>query len=145
MIDEIQNQVIHKYWQSYLSPISKEGEKLPVDYQAWSFGNNQEMADRLGKLVCVGKKTATSSLLWWYEGGIEPLPEVGDHSIILDGLDQPLCIIQTTELSVLAFNEVAEAHAYLEGAGDRSLLYWREVHWGFFSKECLELGKDPHK
>jgi uncharacterized protein YhfF len=145
MVDEKQNQVVFKYWQCFLLTRRKEDGKLPHNYEAWRFGNSPEMADRLGKLVYEGIKTATASLIWWYEEGIEPYPQVGDYSIILDGLDQPICIIQTTELDIYPFSEVPEDHAYLEGEGDRSLRYWREVHWGFFSEECVELGKDPHE
>ena len=101
------------------------------------------MADKLGELVREGIKTATSSLAWLYENGVEPYPEVGEYSIILDSLGQPICIVQTTELSVCAFNEVGEDHAYLEGEGDRSLRHWREVHWEFFSAECRELDREP--
>jgi uncharacterized protein YhfF len=61
----------------------------------------------------------------------------------LDGRGQPICIIQTTELEVKAFNEVGEEHAYLEGEGDRSLKSWREVHWKFFSEECSNIGRVP--
>jgi uncharacterized protein YhfF len=139
-----QKSAIHQYWQSYVQSLPKESGNPPDEYQAWSFGNNPEMADELGELVREGIKTATASLTWSYEAGIEPYPEVGDYSIILDGLGRPMCIIQTTELSVHAFNEVGEDHAYLEGEGDRSLRFWREVHWDFFSGECKELGREPH-
>jgi uncharacterized protein YhfF len=117
----------------------------PDEYQVWSFGNNPEMADELGELVRKGIKTATASLVWWYEKSIEPYPEVGDYSIILDSLSRPMCIIQTTELSVHAFIDVGEDHAFLEGEGDRSLRFWREVHWDFFSEESKKLGREPHE
>jgi len=145
MINEKQNQEIQEYWKSFLNSYPKEKGTLPVDFQAWSFGNSPEMADKLGDLVIQGIKTATASLVWWYETAIEPFPEIGEYSIILDSQGQPMCIIQTIELSVQAFNEVGDDHAYLEGEGDRSLRYWREVHWDFFSEECTELGKDPHE
>ncbi len=145
MINEKQTQEIQEYWQSFLNSFPKEKGTLPVDFQAWSFGNSPEMADKLGDLVIQGIKTSTASLVWWYENGIEPFPEIGEYSIILDSQGQPKCIIQTTELSVQAFNEVGDDHAYLEGEGDRSLRYWQEVHWDFFSEECKELGKDPRE
>ncbi len=69
------------------------------------------MADELGELVRQGKKTATASLVWIFEEGIEPYPEVGDYHIILDGQDQPICIIQTTELTINTFDEVGQEHA----------------------------------
>jgi len=145
MVNEKQNQEIQEYWQSFLNSLPGEKATLPVDFQAWSFGNSPEMADKLGHLVAQGLKTATSSLMWWYETDLEPIPEIGEYSIILDGQDHPLCIIQTTGLSRLAFDEVGADQAYLEGEGDRSLRYWREVHWDFFSQECEELKKEPHE
>jgi len=72
MINEKQNQEIQEYWQSFLNSFPKEKGTLPVDYQAWSFGNCPEMADKLGDLVIQGIKTATASLVWWYETAIEP-------------------------------------------------------------------------
>ncbi|TFH31677.1 MAG: ASCH domain-containing protein, partial [Anaerolineales bacterium] len=40
-------------------------------------------------------------------------------------------------------DEVDEEQAYLEGEGDRSLAYWRDVHWNFFSRECAQIGREP--
>ena len=36
----------------------------------------------------------------------------------------------------MPFDEVDEEHAYLEGEGDRSLEYWREVHERFFTENA---------
>ncbi|HAS8183051.1 ASCH domain-containing protein, partial [Vibrio vulnificus] len=33
--------------------------------------------------------------------------------------------------------------AALEGEGDKTLAWWREAHWNFFSRECVELGISP--
>ena len=145
MIADKHKPAIHEYWRSYVKSLTKESENLPAEYQAWSFGNTPEMADQLGELVREGIETATSSLARWYEQGIEPYPMVGEYSIILDSLGRPMCIVQTIELSEHAFNEVGEDHAYLEGEGDRSLHYWREVHWKFFSEECREQGWEPRE
>jgi uncharacterized protein YhfF len=143
MSDKVHNPEIRRFWQSYVDTLPKGSEKPPDDYQAWSFGNTLEMADELGELVRLGKKTATASLVWIFEEGLELYPKVGDYHVVLDRRDRPICIIQTTELSVHAFDEVGEEHAYLEGEGDRSLHFWREVHWAFFSDECNKLDRDP--
>ncbi|MGB2897012.1 MAG: ASCH domain-containing protein [Anaerolineales bacterium] len=101
------------------------------------------MADNLGGLVKRGVKTATASLAWAYEAESESFPEAGDISIILDGRGEPICIIETTDVEVIAFNEVGEKHAHEEGEGDRSLEYWRAVHWEFFTDECKTIGREP--
>ncbi len=110
---------------------------------AWGFGNTPEMADELGALVQSGTKTATCSLMWEFEHEGDPIPQVGVLSIILDGDDNPLCIIETVEVEVRAMNTVDEKFAYDEGEGDRSLAYWREAHWRFFSKICATMKRKP--
>lgn len=102
--------------------------------ESWAFG---EKPDLLAKLVLKGKKTATSSAYDLYEIEQEPLPQVGKYSIILDSNDEAVCIIQTTSVYIVAFQDVSEEHAFKEGEGDCSLMYWRQVHEKFF-KECLQ-------
>jgi uncharacterized protein YhfF len=52
-------------------------------------------------------------------------------------------VVRTTELRVVPFNEVDAEFAFDEGEGDRSLDYWREVHWDYFSRRCAAIGKEP--
>lgn len=134
---------VRDYWRSYLNSRKPELSTRNLEYTAWAFGNTAEMADNLGGLVKRGVKIATASLVWAYQADGEPFPEVGELSIILDGRGDPMCIIETTDLEVLAFNAVGEKHAYEEGEGDRSLDYWREVHWAFFAEECKTIGREP--
>jgi uncharacterized protein YhfF len=112
---------------------------------AWGFGDGPEMAGDLGRLVYEGTKTATCSSLWEMEHDGEPVPRPGDLSIILDGLDNPLCIIETTEVEVKPFDAVDNAFAYDEGEGDRSLAHWRAVHWRFFSRSLQAIGRAPEE
>ena len=55
--------------------------------------------------------------------------------MILDGSEQPLCVIRTTVVEIRPFGEVDEAFAWVEGEGDRSLAHWREAHVAFFESE----------
>src|SRR5215207_7886095 len=81
--------------------------------------------------------------LWEYEAEGEPLPETGLKTIVLDGDGDPMCIIETTEVEVRPYGEVDARFAYEEGEGDRSLEYWREAHWRFFSRTLPNIGKEP--
>lgn len=132
---------LQPYWQHYLDTLPVENRPIKVD--AWGFGDSPQMADELGALVVAGVKTATAGLLWDYEAENEALPTVGDYSIILNGANQPLCIIRITEVLVTPYNRVDERQAYDEGEGDRTLAYWREVHWKFFSRSCDAIGRNP--
>ena len=134
---------IQEYWASFIRTASLETDAAEARYQAWSFGNTPEMADHLGDLVRQGVKTATAGLVWSYEADNEPDPAVGEYSIILDSQGLPICIIQTTQLYVVPFDEVDEEQAYLEGEGDRTLAYWRKVHWIFFEDECRKINRMP--
>ena len=134
---------VRDYWRSYLDSRKPELSTKGLEYEAWAFGNTSEMADDLGDLVKRGVKIATASLAWAYQAEGEPYPEVGELSIILDGRGDPICIVETTDVEVIAFNAVGEKHAFEEGEGDRSLDYWREVHWAFFAEECNSIGREP--
>lgn len=126
---------IHAMWDSFLDTLPSNVVK-PTRYDAWHFCNEEEPANRLAQLVVKGIKTATCSLVWSYEAEQEPLPKVGDYSVITNWEGEPLCIIQTTEVIYQPFNEVDADFAYAEGEGDRSYDYWRRVHWEVFTKEC---------
>lgn len=113
---------------------SKKNNLTGVHYEAWEFGG---APDKLAELVLKGEKTATASAYDLYKLENEPIPKVGDYSIILDSKGEAKCIIQTTKLYVVPFNEVTESHAYKEGEGDKSLSYWRKVHTEFFA-DCYK-------
>lgn len=118
---------------SYFGPTTLEVVPPP----AWSFGATPEQADALVRLVLDGTKTATASALWDYEAGGEEMPRPGSLGILLDGAGHPHALIETSEVRVVPFDEVDEEHARLEGEGDRSLVYWQEVHEQFFSETAV--------
>jgi uncharacterized protein YhfF len=131
---------VEGFWQVYLNTLPP-GSSSTTTYQSWYFGSTKEMAAQLGDLVRKGVKTATCSLLWEHELGGEPLPQMGDLSIITDWDGHPLCIIETVEVQVRAFRDVDEQFAFDEGEGDRSLASWRADHWSYFSRVCSSLGR----
>jgi uncharacterized protein YhfF len=101
-------------------------------YEAWAFGG---APDKLARLVVSGIKTATCSALVLFEMEDEPIPKPGDYSVILDSVGNAVCIIRTTRVYVVPFEDVSKDHAFKEGEGDRSLGYWRAVHEEFFTEE----------
>ncbi|QZY27598.1 ASCH domain-containing protein [Nocardioides coralli] len=117
---------------TYFGPTTLEVVPPP----AWSFGATPEQADELLSLVLAGEKTATASALWDYEADDEELPQAGTLSIVLDGAGHPHALIETTDVTVVPFDEVDEEHARLEGEGDKTLRHWREVHQRFFTEHA---------
>ncbi len=134
---------IEAFWRSYLDTLPVDSPVLNEQYLAERFGDSPRMANELGALVVSGAKTASCSALWEWEAEGSSLPEIGQKSIVLNGNDDPLCIIETTEVEVRPYNEVDPQFAYEEGEGDRSLKYWREAHWRFFSRTLPSIGKKP--
>ena len=129
-------------WDGYLA--TRETAEAPLTtYMTWHFADEPEAANRLGELAREGIKTATCTLQWTHEANEEEPPQPGDHSIITDWSGRPLCIIETTAVQVVPFEQVSADHASAEGEGDRSLEYWRRAHWEVFSAECASLGKQP--
>lgn len=134
---------VNEIWQMYLDTLPENKKPIANKFEVWHFCDNEESANQLVQLVLQRIKTATCGLVWSYEAESEKLPEKGDISIITDWEGEPLCIIETIQADLKAFNEVDARHAYEEGEGDRSLDYWRKVHWEVFSRECAALGQEP--
>jgi len=134
---------LETFWKSYLDSLPDDAARPATLPPAWYFCDNEADANELAALVKAGIKQATASLGWVYNAENEPLPQAGDLSIIINWDGEPQCIIETTEVQVKPFNAVDAQFAYDEGEGDRSLAYWRKVHWAFFAKECAALGREP--
>lgn len=110
---------------------------INTDYQAWAFGADP---DELARLVLAGIKTGTASAHFWYILENLELPKVGEYSVILNSKEEAVCIIRTTKVYIVPFEEVSKEHAYREGEGDRSLSYWRSVHEDYFKTEFQKNG-----
>jgi len=127
---------IRALWQMYLDTLPDNHlHRFQVIPESWSFGDSPEMANELGSLVLQGIKTATCCR--YLEQNL--VEEVGP-SIILDDKDQPICVVETTEITVRRYKDVDAKFASDEGEGDRSLNYWRNAHWNFFTREGAREG-----
>jgi uncharacterized protein YhfF len=134
---------VETYWRRDLNTLPADSPVRDGEYVAEGWGNSPRMADELGTLIAFGTKTAACSVLWEYEAEGESLPEVGVKTIVLDGNSGPLCIVEITEVVVRPYDEVDTHFAYEEGEGDRSLEYWREAHWRFFSRTLPDIDREP--
>lgn len=132
---------ISTYWRKYLATIPES--KHAKAYTVEPFGDSPALADELSALVINGTKTATCSCLWEWQAENQPLTQVGDKMIVLNGNDEPVCIIETTEVTIRNYEDVDAQFASEEGEGDRSLDYWRAAHWQYFSRVLPAIGKEP--
>lgn len=132
---------VRKFWEEFRRANPQIGSD--TTYQIWYFGVDEKDSAELAALVLEGKKTATASLPLEYAGKPEDAPVVGGYSVVTDFAGKPLCVVRTTEVRVVPYNEVDAEFAFDEGEGDQSLDYWREVHWDYFSKRCIAAGCQP--
>ena len=132
-----------RYWAQFLDALPHDTERPRQYYEAFYFGTTKESARLLTPLVLNGVKTATGSLQWVYEAEGRLPPQVGDHSIVMNGDDEPVCIIRDTEIRIIAFNEVDEAFAWDGGEDDRTLESWRWIYRDYIRLECARIGREP--
>ena len=133
---------VEEMWAAFLA--ARPGLAPPgAACSAWHFCDNQADADELADLVLAGRKRGTASVLWSYETEDEPLPRVGDLSVITSWSGEARCVIRTSLVEVLAFADVGEDFAAAEGEGDGSLAYWREAHWAAFGRELEGFDRSP--
>ena len=134
---------VEAFWQAYCATRTDHAVCRQESYDAWSFGDNERMADTLGQLVLGATKTATAGLIWEDEHFGWRTPAVGDKTIILDGAGRPLCMIETTAADIVPFNAVDAVFARLEGEGFETVNDWRQAHWQYFVRRCQEIGREP--
>ncbi|MEL6151962.1 MAG: ASCH domain-containing protein [Chloroflexota bacterium] len=127
---------VEQFRADYLATLPDDHPHHSATFDAWGFGDSPEMMDELGALVLNGPKRATASIVIEYEAEGEPIPPVGDISIILDGQENPLCIIETTEITIAPLNSVDTQFAWDEGEGDRTVAWWLDAHRRFFQRTC---------
>jgi uncharacterized protein YhfF len=127
---------IQRFWRAYAS-----AEHLPVStYTVFRFGDSDELADKLVRLVLAGKKRATTSLLRDFTAADEPLPRPGDYGVVVDAHNAPRCVVRTTEVSVKLIRDVDDDFAQDEGGGDCSLSWWQSSHVRYFRRQGAREG-----
>lgn len=135
------NATTEQFWQTYLTTLSATDRQSASErgYQAEAWGDNPALADELGTLIAAGTKTATCGALWEYEAEGDPLPTVGLLTVVLNGAGEPLCIVETIEVTIRPYNEVDAQFAFEEGEDDRSLPSWREGHRRYFTRTLAQI------
>lgn len=116
---------ITEFWRIFCQ---KHNWAEDTPYDAWSFGTDE---DNLADKVNCGIKTATTSAYEFY--GEEPLPKVGELSVILDGAGEPVCVVREKVVEIVPYNQISAEHAYHEGEG--TFEEWRQIHDEFFKQE----------
>lgn len=132
MHEEYMDRLVQEFWDSF---IEEKGLDEDTDYiQMFRLGRNEGESNRLLKRVLRGKKRATTCL---YTDDI--LPEKGDYGIVTDWYGVPRCVIRTTRVQIIPFNEITLEQALKEGE-DTTLEAWRETHRSVYINNAEQLG-----
>ena len=130
------SEAVARFWAAYVRESGYDGPLVT----SYAFGDSAELADELGSLVVDGPKRATAELAQAFGGEGDPLPEVGDHCVVVGGDGQPLAVVRTTDVRIGPLSSVDDSFAWDEGEGDRSRAWWLEAHTRYFTRECEREG-----
>ena len=127
------------YLKNHLEDVFHEAPKII------HFCDNEQDANECAKLVKKGIKKATSDSLLGLQNRKERLPKIGDFTIVTNWEGEAQCIIETTKVRLKPFFSIDEEYARLEGEGDKSLAYWKKVHWDYYTRELAEFERLPRE
>ena len=133
---------VQAMWEDYLAIAGEDPRTTHKTYISWHFELNEAAAEKLVDLVLAGQKRGTASCLWALEYDGDALPRPGDYSIVTGWDGTARCIIQTTGVDVVPYQDVTADFALQEGEGDGSLAYWQRVHIPFYEAECQRIGRE---
>lgn len=97
-----------------------------------------ELRRKLTEAVLRGDKTATAGLATDHAPHTdEPLPVPGEHWLMVGYDDEPLAVVETTEIRVVPAGRVDLQFARDEGEGFESIADWRAAHERFWSNKQI--------
>lgn len=133
---------IAAFWQRYLAASGSDPSQPQPE--PWCFGDTVELADELIDLVLRGPKRATAGAVQIHELEQDPIPSVGDLSIVMDGSMRPRVVLQATDVRIGPLSSVDEQFAWDEGEGDRTRDSWLDAHHWYFAREYAQHGLTFH-
>lgn len=137
----IENTSANNMWGDYLKNHLEDAFHDPP--KVYHFCDNQVDANECVNLVKKGVKKATSNSLLGLQYRNETLPKIGDYAVVTNWEREAQCIIETTKVRLKPFFSIDEAYARLEGEGDKSLDYWKNTHWDYYTRELEAFGRVP--
>ncbi|NNK77012.1 MAG: ASCH domain-containing protein [Maribacter sp.] len=109
------------------------------------FCDNEKDANECAKLIKKGIKRTTSHSLLGLQYRKEPLPKVGDFTVVTNWEGKAQCIVRTTAVKFKPFFSIDAEYAKLEGEGDKSLDYWKKTHWEYYERELEPFNRVPRE
>lgn len=134
-------ETIEPFWLEY-----QRACKVNVEgFSAAPFGHTRQLADELAALVEAGIKRAHATPMRDFQKDLEPLPQPGEHLVVLDGEGEPRAIVRNTVVERRLFNEIDDAFAFEAGEGDLTLSWWLTAHRQDFAERAHAEGFEVHE
>ncbi|WP_165312964.1 ASCH domain-containing protein [Vibrio ziniensis] len=127
---------LERYLKSLPGKVAQQYRSFSADY----FCADEYNANLCAELILRGEKRASCSMDYWYSHQGETMPEVAHLQVVTNWQGEPICIIEITSVEKSRYKDVTAEFAAAEGEGDKTLEWWRDAHWRFFSLECKQLG-----
>jgi len=131
-----QKELIESFWLDYQRACKV---KVP-GFSASALGHTRALADELAELIEHGIKRAHATLEHEFSADNEPLPQPGDHLVVLDGRGRPRAIVRNTHVERRHFDEIDDAFAFEAGEGDLTLRWWLTAHRQDFAERAEREG-----
>ena len=127
------------YLKNHLEDVFHEAPK------ARHFCDNEQDANESARLVKAGVKKATSNSLLGLQYRNEPLPKIGDYTVVTtwEGIAQ--CIVETTKVTLKPLFSIDEEFVEMESGGAKSLTHWKEIQWDYYTRELAEFERLPRE
>lgn len=132
---------IEPFWLEYQRACNV---KVP-GFAAAALGDTGALADAHADLVVQGVKRAHATLKRDFEKDLDPLPQIGDHLVVLDAAGTPRAIVRTTHVELRYFNQIDDEFAFDAGEGDLTLRWWLTAHRQDFAERGEREGFEVHE
>ena len=89
-------------------------------------------------------RAATGPIYFFENERFEPMPEIGDHALLMDSSECPRLIWRTTNWSVAPLSSVGEEFVWRDGIGDGDRLEWLRLHQAEYARQGRIYGFEMH-
>lgn len=127
-----------KFWQSAKTAVPDAG--LGDDYQVRWIGLDDQTTEQVFELIRSGDKTGTFTLPWLVEQTGDPTPQGGDAIILVSFDGTPKILLRLTEIEMVAFGDITEAHTAVDGSPVRALEVWKPLHTTYWNERLQPFG-----
>jgi len=115
---------VQEFWKDYLKKTNQNPEETIFSGELFFEDRGVTGQEQLS-LVLSGAKTAMFRPYESYEINLEPLPISGEVYVVLNSNDEPVCIIELTDVNVIPFNEIPWGLAQKDGENE-NLTDWKD-------------------